>query len=106
MIIAKTRSWFEFEFIAFAAIALFVLASSGTVLRAQTIKIKLVNGKSGQPIANTCVNTWVGADRKEAMAIPTDKDGVAWLYLTDKDTDVNTQDHPKSCGDFGVAHLS
>jgi hypothetical protein len=104
MIIAKTRSWFEFEFIAFAAIALFVLASSGTVLRAQTIKIKLVNGKSGQPIANTCVNTWVGADRKEAMAIPTDKDGVAWLYLTDKDTDVNTQDHPKSCGDFGVAH--
>ena len=85
-------------------VVLFVFASSSTVLRAQTIKIKLVNAKSGQPIANTCVNTWVGTERIEAMAIPTDNDGFAWLYLTDKETEVNTQNHPKSCGDFGVAH--
>jgi hypothetical protein len=93
----------EFQVVAFAAIAL-LFASSGTVLHAQTIKIKFVNGKSGQPIANTCVNTWVGTGRIEAMAIPTDKDGVAWLYLTDKHTEVNTQNRPKNCGDFGVAH--
>lgn len=38
------------------------------------------------------------------MAIPTDEDGIAWLYLTDKDSEVNAQNQPKSCGDFGVAH--
>ena len=104
MIIAKTRSRFESQLIAFAAIASFVFASSGTVLRAQTIKIKLVNGKSGQPLADTFVNTWVGTERKEAMAIPTDKDGAAWLCLTDKDAGANAQNHPNSCGDFGVTH--
>jgi hypothetical protein len=50
------------------------------------------------------VNAWVGTGRKEAMAIPTDENGVAWLYLTDKDAEVNTQSKPKSCGDFGVVH--
>ena len=38
------------------------------------------------------------------MAIPTDNDGVARLYLTDKDTEVNTQHYLKSCGDFAVAN--
>jgi hypothetical protein len=38
------------------------------------------------------------------MAIPTDKDGVAQLYLTDKDADVSTQSQPNSCGSFGVVH--
>ena len=104
MIIPKTRSWFEFQFVAFAALALLVLASSGTVLHAQTIKIKLVNGKNGRPIPNTCVNTWVGTERKDAMAIPTDKDGIAWLNLTDKDAEMNTQSQPNSCGHFGVVH--
>jgi hypothetical protein len=85
-------------------VALLLLASSGTVLRAQTIRIKLVNGKSGRPIANTCVNTWVGTERRDAMAIPTDKDGVAWLHVTDKDAEVKTQSQPKSCGDFAVVH--
>lgn len=35
MTIPKTRSWFEFQFLAFAALALLVLVSSGTVLCAQ-----------------------------------------------------------------------
>jgi hypothetical protein len=38
------------------------------------------------------------------MLIPTDEDGVAWLALTDKDAEVNTQNQPKSCGGFGVPH--
>jgi hypothetical protein len=84
--------------------ALFILVSSGTVLRAQTIKIKLVNGKTGLPITNKCVNTWVGTERKEAMAIPLDKNGVARLYLTDKDSEVNVQNRAQNCGDFGVIH--
>jgi hypothetical protein len=92
----KSANSIEFRFLPLAVIA-FLFSSFPTVLHAQTIKIKLVNGKSGQPISNSYVNTWVGTQRKEAMAIPTDKNGVAWLNLTDKDTDVNTQNgvtHP------------
>jgi len=81
-----------------------VLGTPGQSLGAQAIKIKLVNGKSGLPIANTCVNMWVGTERKDAMAIPTDKDGIAWLYLTDKNAEVNTQNQPKTCGNLGVVH--
>jgi len=81
-----------------------VLGASGNSLNAQTIKIKLVNGRSGRPISNACVNTWVGTERKSAMAIPTGKDGVAWLHLTDEDAKVDTQNRPKSCGEFGVVH--
>ena len=85
-------------------VSLPVWVSSGTALHAQTIKVKLVNGKSGQPIAKTCVNTWVGTERRDAMAIPLDNDGIAWLYLTDKDSEVNTQSQTHNCGDFGVVH--
>lgn len=80
------------------------LCSLGTILCGQTLEIKLVNGKSGSPIANGYVNTWVGTQRKDAMAIPTDKDGVAWLYLTDKDAEVNSQSQPRTRGNFGVVH--
>jgi hypothetical protein len=45
----------------------------------------------------------VGTGRKEAMAIPTDEGGVARLYLTDKDAEVNVQIDQK-CGLFGVGH--
>jgi hypothetical protein len=83
---------------------LLILALPASVLRAQTIKIKLVNGKNGQSMANTFVNVWVGSERKDAMAIPTDKDGVARLYLTDKDGEVKTQSPPKSSGEFAEVH--
>ncbi len=74
----------------------------GTVLCAQTIEIKLVNGRSGRPVADTCVNVWVGKERKAAMAIPTDKNGVARLRLTDRDSEIDTRNPWKGCGDFGV----
>jgi len=83
-----------------------IQTSSGTAVRAQTIKIKLVNGKKGRPVARACVNTWVDTDQKDAMAIPIDKDGVAWLYLTDKDADMNARNQAKNCGLFGVVHSS
>jgi hypothetical protein len=53
-------------------------------------------------MANTYVNTWVGTERKEAMAIRTDKDGIAQVILTDKDAEVSTPTQPKSQGDLGV----
>jgi hypothetical protein len=83
---------------------LFVLGSGGTALQAQTIRIKLVNGRTGRAMGGTCVNVWVGNERKSAMAIPTDKDGVASLRLTDKDAEINTQNQSKECGDFGVTN--
>jgi hypothetical protein len=83
-------------------VVLLVLAASGNGLCAQTIRIKLLNGKTGRAIGATCVNTWVGTERKQAMAIPTDKDGVASLRLTEKDAEINTQDPWKACGNNGV----
>lgn len=76
----------------------------GTGARAQTIRIKLVNGKNGHPMAEKCVNVWVGTERKDAMAIPTDRDGVASVRLTDKDAEVNTRNTWSGCGDFGVVN--
>jgi hypothetical protein len=68
---------------------------------AQTIRIKLVNGKNGHPMGHKCVN--VGVDHvNDMLVIPTDKEGVASLRLTDKDTEINTQDHWSACGGYGV----
>jgi hypothetical protein len=81
---------------------LFIAGSCGTALHAQTIRIKLVDGRNGRAMAGTCVNVWVGKERKDAMAIPTDKEGVASLRLTDKDAETDTQNQWKECGLFGV----
>ena len=50
---------------------------SAFTLSAQTIEVKLIDGRNGHPIANSCVNVWVGNEQKDALAIPTDNDGVA-----------------------------
>lgn len=83
-------------------LVLLAFGSSGTVLCAQTVEIKLVNGRNGRPMAGTCVNVWVGTERKAAMAIPTDENGVARLPLTDKDGEIDINNRWKGCGDFGV----
>lgn len=68
---------------------LLIAASLGKGAHAQSIRIKLVNGRNGHPIARTHVNVWVGKERKWAMVIPTDKDGVASLVLTEDEAEVN-----------------
>lgn len=78
------------------------LSSIWPFLSAQTIEFKLIDGRNGHPIVNTCVNVWVGGAQKDALAIPTDKNGVARLRLTDVDAEVNTHDRWKDCGEFGV----
>ena len=75
---------------------LLIAASFGKGAHAQSIRIKLVNGRNGRPMAGTHVNVWVGKERKWAMVIPTDKDGVASLVLTDKEGEVNV---PRVDGD-------
>jgi hypothetical protein len=83
-------------------LVLLVLGSSITLLYAQTVEIKLVNGRIGRPIVGTCVDVWVGHERKAAMAIPTDNNGVASLRLTDKDAEIDIHNRWNGCGDFGV----
>ena len=85
-------------------LALLILSSSsiGTLVRGQQIAVKLIDGRNGHPIANTCLNVWVGHQQKDALAIPTDKNGVAILRLTNNGAEVNTQDRWKDCGEFGV----
>lgn len=72
--------------------------SSGTVLRAQTLEIKLVNERNGHPMSNSHVNIWVGPERKRTMVIPTDKDGIARLRLTDIDDEVDLHIRERSEG--------
>jgi len=64
---------------------------------AQTLEIKLVDGKNGRPMVGTSayVNIWVGGERKEAIAIPTDENGVARLQLT---LNPNEENMPLSTG--------
>lgn len=88
---------------AVGAFTLFALGSSGARLCAQPVAIRLVNGKTGRAVSDTCVNVWVGRERKEAMSIPTDKDGVASLRLTDNDGQVDLHADGTRCGYFGVA---
>jgi len=79
-----------------------VASSCGFTLDAQTVRIKLLNGKNGHPLVGNCVNVWVGSGRKEAMALPTNEDGVASLKLTQNDAEIETEHVWKGCGLLGV----
>jgi hypothetical protein len=61
-----------------------VLLTMPAMSLAQTLEIKLVDGRNGRPMvgASAYVNVWVGRERKEAIAIPTDDKGIARLQLT------------------------
>lgn len=85
-------------------VRLLLLLTFGSVftLSAQTLEIKLIDGRNGHPIANTCVNVWVGEERKDPLTIPTDTHGTARLRLTNDSAEINTDDSWKACGDFGV----
>jgi len=78
---------------------LLVFTSTGTFLCAQIVTIKLVNGRNGHPMSNSHVNLWVGPERKRTMVIPTDKNGIARLRLTDNDDEVDLHMHEKHIGD-------
>jgi hypothetical protein len=93
--------WRLTNFLAAACIIL-MASSCGLTLNAQTIRIKLLDGKNGRPLAGKCVNVWVGNGRKDAMALPTNQDGVASLTLTQNDAQIDTQHVWKGCGLLGV----
>lgn len=91
----------------FRASAIFLLLLNAAVLgisaQAQTIRIKLVNGRNGHPVAHACVNVGVDhLEEKHMLAIPTNEDGVAEFRFTDTDAELNTKNPWQRCGDFGV----
>jgi hypothetical protein len=79
-----------------------VVSSRGLTLNAQTVRIRLLDGKNGHPFAGKCVNVWVGSGRKEAMALPTNQDAIASLNLTQNSAQVDTYLVWKACGLLGV----
>jgi hypothetical protein len=93
------------SFLAHFVLYVQLLLTSGfsmPALGAQTIAIKIADGRNGHPISSTCVNVWVGNDRKKATAIPTDGNGIATLRLTEQSNEVDTRHQWNSCGLFGV----
>jgi hypothetical protein len=91
------------RFAAEGFLALFLFASCATALRAQTIQIKLVNGRTGRPVAGACVGARTKGAGDKLSLIPADRDGVARLRLTQKDSEVDIPYDPKlGCGGNGA----
>ena len=78
----------------------------GASLSAQELEITLMDGRSGRPMvgAFSYVNVWVGTERKEAIAIPTDGKGVARLQLTLNTDEINIPNSLKDRGSIVVDH--
>jgi hypothetical protein len=55
-------------------------ALSSAPIRAQEIRIKVLNSRDGRPITNECVNVFTEGTRF-AMVVPTNRYGVATLYV-------------------------
>lgn len=89
----------------FKFLIVLLLISPAMSLCAQTFEIRLVDGRNGRPMVGTSsyVNVWVGEERKEAIAIPTDEKGVARLQLTRNPSEVNIP-NSKNKGSIVVDH--
>ena len=103
MLIGPRQVPFCFGFVNFLMAVLLILPTMS--ISAQTIEIKLVDGRNGHPMVgiSSYVNVWVGGKRKEAIAIPTDKKGIARLKLTLNQSEVNIP-NTKYSSSSGVDH--
>lgn len=82
-------------------IVLLLVGSFGILLRAQSIEIKLVNGRNGLPVTHTCID--LGVDHVDYMLpVPTDKNGVARFSVTHNDANIDMQKRWEGCGNRGV----
>jgi hypothetical protein len=84
---------------------LLFLTLPGASLFAQTLEIKLVDGRNGRPMvgSSSYVNIWVGNQRKEAIAIPADGKGIARMQLTLNSDEVNIP-NSKNSGSIVLEH--
>lgn len=85
---------------------LLVLGLSVRVVYAQTIELKLIDGRNGHPIANKCIYIAVGDNSKpqsgSLLSTQTDVDGAVALQLMDEDLNVNNVSRKLACGLSGV----
>jgi hypothetical protein len=87
------RKFFAMRFAAQRLLTLILFVSCAAALRAQSVQIMLVNGKTGRPLTDRpLLNVWVGHVREFPFEIPTDKHGVAPLHLTHNDSEINVPD--------------
>lgn len=88
----------------FAARGFFALSLFASCATAQTIQIKLVDGKTGRPVASGCVGAWMkDASDKMSLFVPVDEAGTARLRLTQKESEVDISYNPKlGCGGTGA----
>jgi hypothetical protein len=86
-----------------ALIAAVLVVFGGTVLCAQEIRIRVVDGRNGHPIGDERVNVLFDAERS-ARLVPTDRSGVATVNLGTDDVEtiritsdyyMPCQPHPK-----------
>ena len=87
---------------------LLMYCTHAAVLYAQTVELKVVNGRNGRPIADQCMNVWVG-DESNARSAPlletqTDANGIIRLRLTDEDTKTDLESQQLVCGLRGVTN--
>lgn len=82
-------------------LTILLFVSSTIALRAQTIQIKLLDGKTGRPAKGICVGTWK-KDLSTDVYIRSDRNGVARLRLTQDADEVDTSHSDSHCGDLGV----
>jgi hypothetical protein len=80
-----------------------VVAAVGATGNAQTLRVRLLDGRSGIPIAKGYVNVWVGDHRKAAVPIPGDQNGVARLSLTNDAEQVDIRGGPSDLPSFPYA---
>jgi hypothetical protein len=83
----------------------FGILHGGVSLFAQTLEVKLVDGRNGHPMVGktSYVNIWVGNQRKEAISIPADGKGIARIQLTLNPGEVNIPSS-KNSGSILVEH--
>ena len=64
-------------------LALLFAVLSCSALRAQDIRIKLLDGRNGHPLSD-CLAIWTSSDQRRPLWVRTDKDGIALLHLGDE----------------------
>jgi hypothetical protein len=62
-----------------------LVAFLGIPVRAQEIRIRVLNGRNGKPITKECINVWTGTGHGTHMVAATNKSGVAVLRLAERE---------------------
>jgi len=76
-VLSRTQSRGQIAVIALSM----VLGLLSVPLKGQEIRIRVLNGRNGRPVANECLNVQLVPSRYSGLVIPTDKQGVATLRL-------------------------